>query len=76
MFNLKSIGKAFKEVGVTVASAAVVCGLAALEEPGVLAPVAAAFGPFALLAIPALQFGIKYLSDAYKHRNDPPLPPV
>jgi len=69
MFNLKSLGKAFKEVGIAAGSAAAVAGLVFLQEPEVLAPVIVAFGPWGLVAAPALQFGVKYLLDAVKHRN-------
>lgn len=67
MFNLKSIGKAFREVGIAAGSVAAVAAVTFLQDPGAFDAVLEAFGPFALLAAPALQFGLKYLQDAVKH---------
>ena len=72
MFNFKSLGKAFKEVGIAVAGASITAGFLVLQNPETLVPVVVAFGPFGFIAAPALQFVIKYAFDSYKHRNDPP----
>ena len=70
MFNLKSLGKAFKEVGIAAGSVAAVAGLTYLQDPTALTAVAVAFGPYAIVAVPAIQFGVKYALDAIKHKDD------
>lgn len=69
MINLKSLGKAFKEVGIAVGSVGAIAGLTYAQNPEVLAPIVVAFGPFGLIAAPALQFAVKYGLDALKHRD-------
>ena len=69
--NVKSVGKAFKDVGIGVVGVAVPASLAFLSDPEVFAPVVLALGPFGLLAAPALAFAVKYGTDAWKHRVKP-----
>ena len=72
--NWKSVGKAAKDVGIGVIGVAVPASFAFLSEPEVFVPLVATLGPFGLLAAPGLAFAVKYLKDAYKHRNDQPVP--
>jgi hypothetical protein len=67
--NFKSLGKAFKEVGITVGSVSAVAGLAMLQNPEVVAPILVAVGPAAPFVALGLQFGVKYALDALKHRS-------
>jgi len=69
--NFRSVGKAFKDVGLAAASVGTVAGLTFLNNPETLAPIAVAFGPFGVFAAPLLLFGVRYVLDAYKHRNAP-----
>ena len=66
----KSVGKALKDVGLTVASVGALAGLTALATPEVLAPLVAvlpsAGGSILLLAVPIL---VKVVKDAIKHRD-------
>jgi hypothetical protein len=66
----KSIGKALRDVGITVAAAAGVTALTVVQNPEVLTPLVAALpsagGSLLLLAVPILaKAGI----DAIKHRD-------
>ena len=66
---LKSVGKAFKAVGLVAGSAAGVAGLAYLSNPAALAPILALgpAGPVLALAVQAVAtVGLDYL----KHRGD------
>ena len=65
----RSFGKALKQVGITVGGAALVAGVAVLNEPAAGAPLLA-LGPYGLAALLILQaIGATGL-DAFKHRND------
>jgi hypothetical protein len=66
----KSIGKALRDVGITVGTVAAVSALTAVQNPEVVAPIIAVLpgpaGAAALLVIPILaKAGI----DALKHRD-------
>ncbi len=66
----KSIGKALKDVGLTVASVGALAGLTALATPEVLAPLVAVLpsmgGSLVLLVVPIV---VKAAKDAIKHRD-------
>jgi hypothetical protein len=66
----KSIGKAFRDVGITVGTGAAIAGLTIAQDPSLWMPVAAALpgpgGAVLLLAVPIL---VKAAKDAIKHRD-------
>jgi hypothetical protein len=66
----KSLGKALRDVGITVGSVAAIAGLTALANPEVLVPIVAAVptvaGSIIVLVVPIVaKAGI----DAIKHRD-------
>ena len=66
-----SVGKAFKNVGLTVGTAAGIAALYAIQDPKVLAPLIAAgpYGAIAALVIPLIAHTVV---DQIKHRGDTP----
>ena len=66
----KSVGKALKDVVITVASVGALAGLTALADPAVLAPIiAAAPGPVGVLVLLVVPVVVKAAKDAIKHRD-------
>jgi hypothetical protein len=65
----KSIGKAFKDVGIVIGSAAAIAGLTVAQDPSILAPIAAALGPYGALAILVIPWAARAAQDAIKHRD-------
>ncbi len=71
MVNFKSVGKAFRDVGLAVVGVAVPASFAYLADPNVFVPIVEALGPFGMFAAVGLPLLVKYGQDAWKHRNDP-----
>ena len=66
----KSIGKALKDVGLTVATVGALAGLTSLADPVVLAPIVAAVpGPVGVIVLLVVPIAVKAAKDAIKHRG-------
>jgi hypothetical protein len=67
----KSIGKALRDVGITVGTVAALAGLTVLAEPATLAPIVAAVpGPVGMVVLLVVPIAVKAAQDAIKHRDD------
>ena len=69
----RSIGKAFRDVGIVAGSIAAVAGLTALQDPAVLIPFVA-LGPYGPLVALGVSLVARAGTDYFKHRNDQPAP--
>jgi hypothetical protein len=70
MFNLKSLGKAFRDTGVLIGVVAATAGLAFAADPTALVPFFA-IGPVGPVLVFVINAAARYGLDALKHRNDP-----
>ena len=68
---LRSLGKAFRDVGIFVGSAAAVAGAVALQDPVALAPLLV-LGPYGPLLVFGVSLAGKTLQDYLKHRGETP----
>jgi len=66
----KSIGKALRDVGITVATVGALAGLTALAQPETLAPIVAAVpGPVGVVVLLVVPVVVKAAKDALKHKD-------
>lgn len=65
----KSIGKAFRDVGIVIGSTAAIAGLTIAQNPEVIAPIGAALGPWGTFALLAIPWAARTAIDAIKHRD-------
>jgi hypothetical protein len=66
----KSVGKALKDVGLTVATVGALAGLTVAGNPEIWAPVAAALpGPAGAVLLLVVPVAVKAAKDAIKHRD-------
>lgn len=65
----RSIVKALKQTGITVATAAGIAGATVLTSPEIMAPIWAATGPVALVILPVASIGGQAIIDYLKHRS-------
>ena len=67
--NLRSVGKALRDVGVGIVAVAVPASFAFLSEPEVFTPLVSTLGVLGFMAAPILVFAVKYAKDAWAHRD-------
>jgi len=66
----KSIGKALRDVGITIVSVGALAALTAAAQPETLAPIVAAVpGPIGVIVLLVVPVAVKAAKDAIKHRD-------
>jgi hypothetical protein len=68
----RSIVKGLRDTAITIGSIGALAGLAAAQDPEVLAPLVAVVGPYGAVVLFVVPWVAKTAADLIKHRNDPP----